>query len=147
MATKQEQEQPQMDMAALAASFAQSIASLAPKAELREGDPEYVERQRKEGWFDDFHGVTIYQNAYEAQARGESAETRLRASQLRSGKYIKTKQNPDGRVTVDVQNGGSVIRLLYPISGDNKDINRDHWRSFAELVDLIWAEMHAKVAA
>lgn len=122
--------------------LAESIAGLAPKPELKEGDPEYVARQHAEGWFDDFFGATVYQNAYEAQARGETEQTRRRASQLKPGKYIKTKQNPEGRVTVDVLNGGAVVRLLYPISGDNKDINRDHWRSFGELVDKIWAEMH-----
>ncbi len=141
------EKQAPMDMGGFADALAASIASLKPAKELKEGDPEYIERQRAEGWFDDFFGVTVYQNAYEAQARGESEQTRKRASQLRPGKYIKTKQNPDGRVTVEVLNGGAIVRLLYPISGDHNSINRDHWRSFAELIDKIWDEMHVGVAA
>ena len=120
-------------------SLAAAIAGLAPKPDLKEGDPEYVERQRAEGWFDDFFGKTILQNAYEAQARGESEQTRRRASELKPGKYLK------GRVTVDVN--GDVIRLLYPVSGDNLMKNMALWSSFGDLVDKIWNEMHATVAA
>jgi hypothetical protein len=138
MAREQEQTAaPMIDANILAAALAQSIASLAPKPELKEGDPEYVERQRKEGWFDDFFGKTVYQNAFEAQARGIPEETRRRVSQLKPGKYIK------GRVTVEMHQNGEIIRLLYPVSGDNMMINQTHWRSFEDLINLIWTEMHA----
>jgi hypothetical protein len=133
--------QTMVDANELATAMAQAIAGLAPKPELKEGDPEYVERQKAEGWFDDFFGVKVLQNAYEAQARGLSEETRRRTSQLKPGRYIKTKQNPDGRVTVEVHKGGSEIRLLYPVSGDAMSINRDHWSSFEDLINKIWAEM------
>lgn len=129
MAGKTEQEHT-ADFGALAAA----IASLAPKPDLKEGDPEYVARQKAEGWFDDFFGKTVYQNAYEAQARGLPEETRRRTSQLKPGKYLK------GRVTVEVN--GDAVRLLYPISGDNMMINLGHWRSFEDLIDKIWDEMH-----
>jgi hypothetical protein len=125
----------------LAEAFASAMRSVQPTKELKEGDPEYVERQRKEGWFDDFFGKTVLQNAYEAEPRGLPEETRRRASQLKPGTYIKN------RVTVTVENAGSVVRLSYPMKGDNKDKNRDYWRSFEDLIDQIWAEMHAGVTA
>lgn len=132
-----EQEQPAtVDMNALAAAIAQGIASVAPKPELKEGDPDYVARQRAEGWFDDFFGVTVYQNAYEAQARGLSEDVRKRASQLKPGTYIK------GRVTVTVENNGMAVRLSYPVKGDNLQKNRDYWKDFPDLVNKIWDEMH-----
>jgi hypothetical protein len=153
MAGKQSEETPQAPVisqdqfaALIGQAVAQGIVAANPK-ELKEGDPEYVARQRAEGWFDDFFGVTVFQNAYEANARGETEQTRKRASQLKPGKYIKTPQNPDGRVTVEVLNGGSIVRLLYPISGDNNSINRDYFRSFKELVDKMWDEMHVPVPA
>jgi hypothetical protein len=124
-----------------AGELARLLAGLQPKPELREGDPEYKARQDAEGWFDDFYGVTVLQNAYEANARGESEQTRRRASQLKPGKYI------GGRVTVSVEGNGSIVRISYPASGDNLMKNMQHWRSFAELVDKIWAEMPQTVTA
>lgn len=119
--------------------LAAAIAALAPKPELREGDPEYVARQRAEGWFDDFFGKTVYQNAYEAQARGLSEEVRRRVGQLKPGKYLK------GRVTVEVN--GDVVRLLYPVSGDNMMKNLALWKDFPDMIHQIWAEMSAPVPA
>jgi hypothetical protein len=124
----------------LVTKLVSSIDALRPKVELREGDPEYVERQRKEGWFDDFDGgIKVFQNAYEAQPRGLSAEVRYRAAHLAPGKYIR------GRVTVDVNQQG--VHLKYPVSGDAMLINRDYFRDFSDLVNQIWAEMQAKTAA
>lgn len=119
--------------------LAAAIAGLQQKPELKEGDPEYVARQRAEGWFDDFFGKTVLQNAYEAQARGLPEEVRRRVGQLRPGKYLK------GRVTVDVN--GDVVRLLYPVSGDNLMKNMALWTDFSDLVNQLWAEMHAPVPA
>jgi hypothetical protein len=124
-----------IDTDALASAIAQGIATIAPRHEIKEGDPEYVARQHAEGWYDDFFGVTVLQNAYEAQARGLSEETRRRASQLRPGAYIK------GRVKVTVEQNGTLVRLSYPVKGDNLQNNRDHWSSFTDLIDKIWAEM------
>lgn len=120
----------------ISAGIAQGIAAIAPRQDVKEGDPEYVARQRAEGWFDDFFGKTVYQNGYEAQARGLSEETRRRASELRPGKYLKN------RVTVDVQANGDVVRILYPVSGDNLMKNMQLWRDFTDLINQIWAEMH-----
>lgn len=123
--------------AAIGQAVAQGIAAIAPRHEMKEGDPEYVAWQHSQGFFDDFFGVTVYQNAFEAQARGLSEEVRRRTSQLRAGTYIK------GRVTVTVESGGSVVRLSYPVKGDNLQKNRDYWSSFPDLVNQIWAEMQA----
>lgn len=131
-----------IDTNALAAAIAAGIAQMAPKPEVKEGDPEYVARQQAEGWFDSFaNGVTVYQNAYEAQARGLSAEVRERAAKLKPGSYIRN------RVKVTVENDGAVVRLAYPVSGDNMLINRDYFASFEDMVNKIWAEMHSPVAA
>jgi hypothetical protein len=133
------------DQAALGAVIARGIteglSAIAPPREIKEGDPEYVARQRAEGWFDDFFGKTVFQNAYEAQARGLSEEVRRRASALEPGTYIK------GRVRVETHKNGEVIRILYPVSGDNLQKNRDYWNDFSDLINKIWAEMHATVAA
>jgi hypothetical protein len=119
-------------------AVSQAIAAVAPPRELKEGDPEYVARQQAEGWFDTFD-VPVFQNAYEAQARGLSPEVRKRASTLKPGKYLK------GRVTVEVDTGG--VRIKYPVSGDNMMKNMALWRDFPDLVTQIWDEMHAPVPA
>jgi hypothetical protein len=124
----------------IGAAVAQGIAAIAPRHEIKEGDPEYVARQKAEGWFDDFFGVKVWQNTYEAQARGLSEEVRRRASQLKPGNYIKN------RVTVEVSPNGQEVRLCYPIKGDNMLINRDYWRDFPDLVNKIWDEMHVVTA-
>lgn len=117
-------------------AVAQGIAAIAPRKELKEGDPEYVARQKAEGWFDTFDGgVTVLQNTYEAQARGLSEEVRYRAAHLKPGQYLKN------RVTVTVESNGAIVRLSYPVKGDNMLINRDHWRSFEDLITQIWTEM------
>lgn len=143
-----EQEQPTVNVNDLAAAFSAALQSVKPEKELKEGDPEYVARQHAEGWYDDFFGVKVYQNAFEAQARGESLETRERVGLLRPGKYLK------GRVTVDVHGNTlpdgrhEIVRFLYPISGANDPlINQQHFSSFGDLVNKIWQEMHATVAA
>jgi hypothetical protein len=127
----------EIDLASLGevigAAVAQGIEAIAPRHEIKEGDPEYVARQQAEGWFDTFE-VPVYQNAYEAQARGLSAEVRYRASHLKPGTYIR------GRVRVEVNNQG--VHLKYPVSGDNMLINRDYWRDFPDLINQIWDEMH-----
>lgn len=121
-------------------ALVKALASLTPKPEVTEGSPEYIARLKAEGFQDDFCGKTVYQNGYEAQARGLSEETRRRASALRPGKYLK------GRVTVDVQANGDVVRLLYPVSGDNMMKNQALWKDFPDLVNQIWAEMHPELA-
>jgi hypothetical protein len=124
--------------------LAASIAALTPKPEIVEGSPEYVARQKAEGWFDDFFGKHVYQNAIEAQARGESEQTRRRASQLTSGVYMIGK-NKSRKVEVIVN--GEDITLVYPIKGDNLLINQQHWNSFEHLIDQLWDAMHTPVPA
>jgi hypothetical protein len=122
----------------LAEAFAAAMRSVAPAKEPKEGDPEYVARQHEMGWFDTFE-VPVFQNAYEAQARGLSAETRHRASNLKPGKYLK------GRVTVEVSNAG--VHIKYPVSGDNLMKNMALWRDFPDLIDQLWAEQPGPTAA
>src|SRR6185295_604907 len=117
-------------------ALVKALVDLKPKPELTEGSPEYIARLKAEGFHDDFFGKTVYQNAYEAQARGLPEEVRRRASQLVAGKYLK------GRVTVDVQHNGDVIRLSYPVKGDAMMQNQAIWKDFSDLVNQLWAEMH-----
>ena len=125
----------------LVAQMVATMQANIPPREIKEGDPEWNDRLHKEGFYDDFFGVTVLQNAYEAQARGLSEEVRKRASQLKDGEYIKK------RVRVSVEKGGSLVRISYPVKGDNMHINREHWASFSDLVNKIWDEMHATVTA
>lgn len=145
MATKQEtlvEAEQSVNVTQLADAFAAAMRSVQPRIEIKEGDPEYVARQQAEGWFDAFDGgVTVLQNAYEAQPRGLPKETLFRAAHLKPGTYLR------GRVTVNVEANGSVVRLSYPVKGDAMLINRDHWSSFPDLVNKIWDEMAAPVSA
>jgi hypothetical protein len=139
MAKEQEQTVSVND---LASAFSAALASVKPAKVIAEGDPEYTERLKAEGFYDFFdNNVKVYQNAYEAQPRGLSEEVRYRAAHLRPGSYIKN------RVKVTVENDGAVVRLAYPVSGDAMLINRDYFSSFSDLVNKIWDEMHATVAA
>ncbi len=129
------------DTEKLIAAFTASIASLKPEKEIKEGDPEYVERLRAEGFYDNF-AIPVYQNAYEAQARGLPKEVIERAAKLRSGNYIKTTANPMGRV--EVTNDGKTVVISYPVLGDALMQNTQHWRDFPELINKIWDEMQAQ---
>ncbi len=130
-----------VDTDRLAAAIAAGLATIAPRHEIKEGDPEYVARQRAEGWYDDFYGVTLMQNAYEAQARGVPEEARRRVGQLKAGSYLKN------RVKVTVENDGAIVRLSYPVSGDNMMKNVALWKDLADLIDQIWTEQHAPIPA
>lgn len=141
MAAAEKQTAPTIDTNALAAAIAQGIATIAPRKELKEGDPEYVARQHAEGWYDTFdNGVTVFQNAYEAQPRGLSPEVRQRAAHLKPGKYLQN------RVTVTVENDGAIVRLSYPVKGDNLLKNQSLWRDFSDLINQIWQEMQPAAA-
>lgn len=134
----------QNDTEKLLSALVTSIADLKPKPEIKEGDAEYEAIKRAEGFYDEFE-IPVYQNAYEAQARGLSKEIRDRAVKLRNGRYIKTVQNPGGRV--EVSNNGKEVVIAYPVSGDNMMQNTQHWSSFSDLINKIWDEMHAAVQA
>lgn len=107
--------------------------------EIKEGDPEYTERLKAEGFYDEFPHPVI-QNGYEAQARGLSKEVRERAGNLKTGRYL------GGRVTVDVDSRGAV-HIKYPNSKvDDRFKNLALWMDFEDLVNKIWAEMSAVAA-
>jgi hypothetical protein len=127
--------------AALIAALAGSIASIAPKKEIREGDPEYVARLKAEGFYDDFFGKTIYQNAYEANPRGQSEQTRRRASELKAGTHTLKK----GR-KVDVIVDGNTITLGYKVKGDGLMINQQSWDSFEDLINQLWEQQNTVTA-
>lgn len=120
----------------IGAAVAAGIAGIAPRKEIKEGDPEYTARLKAEGFYDQFDGgVKVLQNAYEADPRGLSEEVRYRAAHLAPGSYLKN------RVRVTVENDGAVVRLSYPVKGDNMLINQSQWRDFSDLITQIWAEM------
>lgn len=124
-----------IDVKDLAAAFAESLKAVQPPREIKEGDPEYVARQRAEGWFDEFPHK-VFQNGYEAQARGIPEEIRIKAANLKPGKYL------GGRVTVEV--GQNEARYLYyPTKGDAMLINQSKWSSFEDLITKIWNESQA----
>jgi hypothetical protein len=127
--------------AALIAALASSISSIAPKPEIKEGDPEYVERQRAEGWFDDFFGKTVLQNGKEAQARGQSERTRKRASELKSGAHLLRKNRK-----VEVEVNGNTVALFYPTKGDALLINQQSWENFEDLINQIWEQQNTVTA-
>ena len=124
--------------AAIAAGIKLGIAEI-NKPEMREGDPEYTARLKAEGFFDEFEKPVV-QNGYSAQARGLSEQTRMRASNLKSGKYL------GGRVSVEAD--GHRIYINYPTSKvDDRFKNMTLFTSFEDLIDKIWAEMHQATAA
>jgi hypothetical protein len=126
----------------IGAAIAQGITATQPAREPKEGDKEYVAMQEAQGWFDDFDGgVVVLQNAYEAQARGLSADVRFRAAHVKPGSYIRN------RVKVTVENDGRIVRFSYPVKGDAMLMNRDYFSSFEDLVNKVWAEMHTPVAS
>ena len=124
----------------IGAAVAQGVSALAPKPQIVEGSPEYTARLKDEGLYDEFE-VEVYQNGYQAQARGLSEQTRHRASHLTQGRYIKTAKDPQGRVRVDVDAKGHVF-INYPTKGDGMLLNTSYWRDFPDLIDKLWAEMH-----
>jgi|ERR1041384_1194704 hypothetical protein len=128
-----------MDMTGLAAAIAQGIATIAPKPEIKEGDPEYTARLKAEGFYDEFP-CAVFQNGYEANARGLSAEIRERVGQLKPGRYLK------GRVTIELDGKGGV-HIKYPTSKvDDRFKNQTLWKDFPDLVNQVWNEMHAVTA-
>lgn len=116
--------------------LAQTMALLAqnqPKKVIDESSPEYRERLIAEGFMDDFGGKVVIQNGHESQARGLSADVRHRAANLRSGSYL------GGKVTVEADE--KVVHIRYK-SATVEQRMAQTWKSFDELVNLIWSEMH-----
>ena len=126
---------PLADWSGLAAAITQGIAATAPARVIKEGDPEYTERLKAEGFYDVFEHMVL-QNGYEAQPRGLSEEVRHRASHLKAGRYLKN------RVTIEVAANG-VVHIKYPNKDNDRIINRESWKDFPDLVNQIWTEMHA----
>lgn len=135
---------PAFDMHAFAGVLAQAIAqaqSIYSPREIKEGDPEYVALQKAAGEFDLFERP-VYQNAYEAQARGLSADIRHKASNLKSGTYKMRK----GRM-VTVEASEKQIVLRYPTKGDAMMINQTNWNDFSDLIEQLWEAQNAPVPA
>ena len=118
---------------AIGAAVAQGIRETSPK-EIKEGDPEYVERLKREGFYDDFD-KPVFQNSYQAQARGESEQTRYRATRLQTGTY---KIGRTDKTNVSVHNADQGVWLTYPIKGDQMLRNQARWHSFEDLINQLW---------
>jgi hypothetical protein len=95
------------------------------------GSPAYEARLRAEGHYDTFP-IPVFQNGREAEPKGLPAQTRERASALRSGTYW------GGKLTVE--NTGKAVHLKYK-SVSVEDRMRQPWKSFADLIDGAFAEM------
>ena len=130
---------PTVGMDQLADAFAAAMRSVQPVKELKEGDPEYTDRLKAEGFYDEFPHP-VYQNGYSAQARGLSAEVRERAGTMPAGRYIK------GRLTVEVDGKGG-RHYKYPNRDNDRIINREHWKDFPDMVTQAWQESHAPIPA
>ena len=130
---------PTVNMTQLADAFASAMRSVQPVKEIKEGDPEYTARLHAEGFYDEFPHP-VFQNGYQAQARGLSAEIREWAGTMPAGRYIS------GRLTVDVDAKGG-RHFKYPNRDNDRIINREHWKDFPEMVTKAWQESHVAVPA
>ena len=130
-----------LDLVAKSNAALTAMVERQPHRQIQEGDPEYQERLKAEGLRDEFEHK-VFQNGYEAQARGYSEQTRHRASHLRAGHYINDKRQPGKkRVTVEVH--GQDVYIKYPNSHDGRIENMSYWKDFPDLIDQIWDEMTA----
>lgn len=144
----EEQESPQAEFNQRIVTVLEQMAENAPVQEIGYGHPKYQERLRQEGVFDTFSNKVFQHGAFQAEARGLRPETIERAPQLRAGTYL------GGKVTVSRSQHGAV-NLDYPYSSVEDRIRFESlvaprakgWTQFDELVDKIWTEMHATVAA
>jgi len=128
--------------AELMKSFAGAMNQLVanqPMKVLSQDSPEYQERIRAEGFFDNF-SKPVYQNGHECEARGLSVETRERAVNLKPGKYL------GGKILVESLPGGGV-HLKYKSRTVEDRMQAPANIPFPEMIDRIWAEMHASLAA
>lgn len=83
-----------------------------------------------------------YQNGFDVNPSGLSDATITKLAELKTGHYL------NGVVKVIVEDGGAgAVHLLYANkSPDQRMALRDHFRSFSELVDKIYAEQTARDA-
>lgn len=81
-----------------------------------------------------------YQNGFDVNPSGLSDATILKLSELQTGHYL------NGIVKVIVEDGGAgAVHILYANkSPDQRMALRDHFRSFTELVDMIFTEQTAR---
>ena len=108
-----------------------------PRKEIGFGDPEYQQRLRDEGYFDDFERP-VFQNGRQMEARGLTAETRSRLVRLVPGKYLGGKIE----VVLDSRNQRHLIyksatpedRMAFAITVGS-DMN--------DIVTKMWAEKPA----
>lgn len=147
MARQTAEPEPQTEFNERIVQVLEQLADNAPVPEIGYGHPKYQERLRAEGFFTEF-AAKVFQNGREAQARGLRPETVERAPQLRPGTYL------GGKVGVQRTNGGAV-NLSYAHAGLEDRLRFESlvaprakdWTQFDELIDKIWTEMHATVAA
>lgn len=118
------------------AAVLEQLAANAPVPEIGYGHPKYQARLQEEGVFAQF-ATPVYQNGFEAQARGLKPETIERAPKLKEGKYL------GGRVEVLHDQRGRVhIRYPHAKVGDRMRMQA-LVRDFDDLVAQVWAEQSA----
>lgn len=116
------------------------VKRLIPPREVQFGDADYqakIAAQRRVFKTPTFqHGIEITE-----EARGLSDETIDRVSRLRSGTYLR------GVVHVDVNHKGEVRITYSNKTPDQRMARMLEFRDFTDLINQVWAEMHAAVAA
>jgi hypothetical protein len=123
----------------LIAQALQQLVANQPKHVITEGSPEFQEFLRSQGFFDTFP-KPVYQNGRECEPKGLSHVVRERASSLRPGTYLS------GKVTVEGLPNGGGVHIKYK-SKTVEDRMSQTWRTFPELIDKVWAEMHQTLTA
>jgi hypothetical protein len=125
------------DVNLMLAQLMKQLVENQPAKVITESSPEFREMMEKQGLYDSFP-KPVYQNGHECEPRGLSEETRTRAANLRPGRYL------DGKLVVEAATGGGV-HLKYKSRTIEDRMSGPATIPFPEMIDKIWAEMHATV--
>lgn len=125
------------------ASILEQLQKQAPPHEPGFGSPEYQQRLRDEGYYDEFP-VKVYQNGREAEPRGIAADIREKVGALRAGTYMLTRHGKSTEVKIDRTD--KMVHLKYP-SLKIEDRMRYPWASFEDLVEMLYALQNPMLAA
>jgi hypothetical protein len=136
MARTQIAEQDQQDVNERIAAVLEQLAENAPVQEIGYGHPKFQQQLRDAGYFDAF-AVPVFQNGREAVARGLKKDTIERAPKLRAGKYL------GGAVEVARDNRDRVHLIYKSSTPEDRMKFQAIVSSFDDMVEKIWAEMHA----
>lgn len=120
------------------ADILEQLQKQAPPHEPGFGSPEYQQRLRDEGYFDEFP-VKVYQNGRQAEPRGIPAEIREKTGQLKAGTHTLTRYGKSSTVTVDRTD--KMVHLKYG-SQEIEQRMRYPWNSFEDLIEMLWLAQH-----